>query len=62
MCRNERLVESGKEWLKAGGYIDFTADGDDVGEHVAEYLSMNLYISFFIHFIISFPSFFLKKC
>jgi hypothetical protein len=40
MSRNEKLAESGKEWLKQGGYVDFTADGANVGDHVADYLSM----------------------
>ena len=58
MSRNERLAESGKEWLKAGGYVDFTADGEDVGDYVADYLSMYLLspLSFvFTLVLISFP-------
>ena len=57
MSRNERLAESGKEWLKAGGYVDFTADGEDVGDYVADYLSMYLLslLYLFTLVLISFP-------
>lgn len=40
MGRNPALAKSGKEWVKAGGYVDFTAEESDIAaEYIVDYLS-----------------------
>jgi hypothetical protein len=47
MGRNPQLALSGKEWVSAGGYADFTADEPIVVDYLVDYLSMTFHPLFY---------------
>lgn len=40
MGRNPKLAVDGKAWVKAGGYVDFTADDPVSVDYIVDYISM----------------------